>query len=119
VARVADDAADSSAAGAAMSTGRAPDTDPAEEPGSVIFGVHAVRADEVQATEALYRDRAAAEAWALGVSGYPDVLAAAVTRYVVDAPGHRTPVSLYVNGQRQQAPYVSDDRRVFANARRR
>jgi hypothetical protein len=116
---VEDDAADSSAAGAAMSTGRAPDTEPAGEPGAVIFGVHAVRADEVQATDVVYCDRAAAEAWAVAVSTFPDVLASAVTRYLLDSPGHRTPISLFVNGERQSVPYVSDDRRIFANARRK
>lgn len=45
----------------------------------------------------------------------PEVLAGAVTRYVLNSPGLRSPESLFVKGQRQQVPHLSDDREVAAN----
>lgn len=38
-----------------------------------------------------------------------------VTRFVVDTLGTRQAVALYVQGVKQQVPYVSDDREIHAN----
>jgi hypothetical protein len=43
------------------------------------------------------------------------VLAGAVTRYVLNSSGERTPVSLFVKGERQAVPHLFDDRTVAAN----
>jgi hypothetical protein len=42
----------------------------------------------------------------------PNTLAGAVTEYVLNELGIRGPVSLYVKGQRQRLPHVSDDNRI-------
>jgi hypothetical protein len=82
-----------------------------------VYGLHSVKADEVMATEIICSVLGEAEEYARMVSGDPGVLAAAVTCYQVDAPGRRSAVALYVQGRRQQVPYVSDDRRISANSR--
>jgi hypothetical protein len=104
-----------------VSTKQAPDKEDAagEElgdppaSGAAVYGVHAVRTHEITATDVVYRSQAAAESWAIHVSRYPDVLASGVTRYLLDSPGHRTPVALFVRGERQALPYVTDDQPVF------
>lgn len=80
-----------------------------------VYGVHTVRADEVSATACIWSTLKRAEGHAQALSGDPGVLGAAVTRFLVDQPGVRTAVSLWVAGQRQEAPYISNDRRVWAN----
>jgi hypothetical protein len=77
-----------------------------------IYAVHAVRHNEVRPTELVCSNLAAAEANAAALSQDPGVLAAAVTRFTMDAPGARSGVALYVAGRRQAVPYVSDDRRI-------
>jgi hypothetical protein len=99
------------------SGGRIPASEPRDER-RFVYAVYAVRADEVTATELVCGQLAGAEEYAASLSTDPGVLAAAVTRYLVDAPGERKPLVLFVAGKRQQVPYVSDDRRVFANWRR-
>jgi len=80
-----------------------------------VFAVHAVRPDEITATELVCRELASAEDYARELSDDPGVLAGAVTRFVLDQPGQRTAVALYVAGTRQDAPYVSNSRQVYAN----
>jgi len=82
---------------------------------SEIFAVHAVRPAEVRPTELICRDLAKAERFATELSTDPGVLAAGITRYVLDELGTRQAVALYVAGVKQQVPYVSDDRAVHAN----
>ena len=79
-----------------------------------VYGVHVVRADEIGITELVVTDLTTAERWACDWSQNTDegVLAAAVTRFGLDQPGTRRPVSLFVNGERQAVPYVSNCRRI-------
>jgi hypothetical protein len=81
----------------------------------VVYAVHAVRPAEISATVLVTSAQAAAEQYAATLSRDPGVLAGAVTRFTLDAPGRRTAIALYVGGERQHAPYVSDDRQVLAN----
>jgi hypothetical protein len=88
----------------------------ADETGrKVVHGVHAVRPREICATQFISATLAAAEKYAQVMSTDPDILAAAVTSYVMEAEGRRSPEALYVAGKRQQMPYVSDGRRITAN----
>lgn len=80
-----------------------------------VFGVHAVRSEEIAATALLCSTLRMAERYAMDLSTDPGVLGAAVTTYVVDHQGLRTAVALFVNGQRQTVPWISDDRSVLAN----
>lgn len=64
----------------------------------VFYGVHAVRAREVCATQFITGRLAAAEKYAKVMSTDPGVLAAAVTRYVPEAEGQRRAEALYVAG---------------------
>jgi len=82
---------------------------------SEVFAVHAVRPAEVRPTELICRSLARAEQYAVELSTDPGVLAAGITRFVVDEMGTRRAVALYVAGVKQQVPYVSDDRVVHAN----
>jgi hypothetical protein len=78
----------------------------------VVYGVHAVKPREVSATQFVTAHLSVAEHYAKTASQYPGVLAAAVTRYVMEAQGQHRAEALYVQGVRQEVPYVSDDRRV-------
>lgn len=80
-----------------------------------LYGVHTVRAAQVSTTVLVSSRQSEAEAYAAQLSRDPGVLAGAVTRFVLDTIGHTTPVALYVSGVRQQAPHVSDDRRIQAH----
>lgn len=80
-----------------------------------IYGVHAIKADEISATAMLCSTLAKAEAYATQLSTDPGVIAAAVTRYMVDEQGRRTAIALYVDGKRQEVPWISNDRQVLAN----
>jgi hypothetical protein len=79
-----------------------------------VFAVHAVRPDEIRPTQMICQKLSAAEKYAAGLSTEPDVLAAGVTRFILDELGTRTPIALYVRGIRQKVPYVSDDRKIHA-----
>ncbi|MBV9312548.1 MAG: hypothetical protein JO100_02165 [Pseudonocardia sp.] len=81
----------------------------------VVYGVHAVRPREICATQFVTVRLVDAEKYAKVMSNDPGVLAAAVTRYVMEVEGQRRAEALYVNGKRQQVPYVSNDRRITAN----
>jgi hypothetical protein len=80
-----------------------------------LYAVHVVRAGEIPATMLISGRQETAERHAQVLSTDPGVLAGAVTQFVLDVPGRRTAVALYVAGERQQAPYVSDNRRIYAN----
>lgn len=80
-----------------------------------VYGVHAIRADEISATAMLCSTLKKAETYAAQLSSDPGVLAAAVTRFVVDEQGRRTAMSLFVGGKRQEVPWISNDRQVLAN----
>lgn len=80
-----------------------------------VYAVHAVRPDEICATEVIWHARTAAEGYARELSTDPGVLAGAVTRFVLDTPGDRTAVALFVSGQPQAVPHLSNDRRIGAN----
>ena len=77
--------------------------------------MHSVRPDEICATEVIWTVRVDAERYAREVSTDPGVLAGAVTRFVLNSPGERRPVTLFVQGKRQRVAHLSDDRRVAAN----
>jgi hypothetical protein len=70
----------------------------------VIYPVHAVRPEEITATALVSASLPVAEAYAAELSTDPGVLAGAVTRFVIDSPGERTAVALFVGGTRQDAP---------------
>ena len=80
-----------------------------------IWAVHAVRPHEISATELICSTKDRAEQYAATVSIDPGVLAGAVTYFLVDTPGRRTAVALYIKGKRQEMPHCSDDRRISAN----
>jgi len=82
---------------------------------SEVYAVHAVRPSEVRPTELLCRNLARAEQYASELSTDPGILAAGITRFVVDELGTRRAIALYVDGVRQQVPYVSDSRVIHAN----
>jgi hypothetical protein len=69
----------------------------------------------VSATTFVTANESAAGKYAATLSTDPGVLAAAVTRFVLDQDGRRTPAAMFVKGERQQVPHISDDRRVNAN----
>lgn len=80
-----------------------------------VYGVHAVRPREICATQYVTANLNDAETYAQDMSNDEEVLAAAVTSYAVGQLGLNKSVSLFVKGKRQQVPYISDDRRVYAN----
>lgn len=80
-----------------------------------IYGVHAIRPEEISATAMLCSTLKKAETYAAELSTDPGVIAAAVTRFVVDEHGRRTAISLFVRGKKQQVGHISDDRKVLAN----
>jgi len=82
---------------------------------SEIFAVHAVRPAEVRPTELVCWSLANAERYASELSTDPGVLAAGITRFVVDELGTRRAIALYVDGVKQQVPYVSNSRVIHAN----
>lgn len=55
-----------------------------------------------------------AEEYAAERSMDDEVQFAAVTSYIVDEPGRRTRVALYVNGKDQQRPYCVDGSHAWA-----
>jgi len=82
---------------------------------TIVYTVHTVLPKEISAISMVTFSLKKAEEYAAIVSKDPGVLAGAVTKLVVDATGYRTAIALYVAGVRQQAPYISDDRRINAN----
>jgi hypothetical protein len=80
-----------------------------------VYGMHTVRWQEVTVTSLVCTTEGEAEEYAKAASTDDEVLAAAVTRYLLDTPGELKPLKLFVAGQEQIFPFVSDDRRIFAN----
>ncbi len=80
-----------------------------------MYGVHVVMPGEVRPTAALFSDEARALEYASTDDG---VLGATVTKFVIDQLGSRGDVVLYVAGQRQALPFVSDDRTPFGGGRK-
>lgn len=87
-------------------------TPAASSAGIVVYCVHTVRADEVRPTVLVASTVTYAETYAAAHSTDPGALAAAVTSFIVDQPGTRHSVSLWVAGVKQDAPYVSNDRKI-------
>jgi hypothetical protein len=82
-----------------------------------VFAVHTVMADEVRPTQALFADENRALAYAAEVSTDDEVLAASVVRFVLDELGTRRNLAMYVMGERQVAPHISNDRRIHGGGR--
>ncbi len=83
--------------------------------GDRVYAVHAVCPHEICATEVIWTVQSDAEKWACELSSDPGVLAGAVTWFVLNSPGERRAVALFVQGERQQVPHLSDDRRIGAS----
>ena len=94
------------------------DTQPNSAHGVSVWTVHATLAAEVRPTEAVFSTWLAALDHAKALSRDSGVLAASVVRFTVDELGTRTGVAMVVHGRRQQVPYVSDCRVLYANGRK-
>lgn len=81
----------------------------------MVFAVHAVKPEAICATEVLFDDRDRAEEYAASVSTDPGVLAGVVTEFVLNSPGRRRSVAMFVKSERQAVPHLSDDRTIAAN----
>ena len=84
-----------------------------------VYAVHTTRADEVRPTEAIYSDEATACAHAAEMSTDHGIVAASVVRFALDRHGDRRNIAMFVGGQRQVLPHLSDDRRVHGGGRSR
>jgi putative Ca2+/H+ antiporter (TMEM165/GDT1 family) len=93
-------------------------TQPDSARGVSVWTVHATLAAEVRPTEAVFSTWPAALDHAKTVSRDSGVLAASVVRFTLDELGTRTGVATFVHGRRQQVPYVSDCRALYANGRK-
>jgi hypothetical protein len=93
-------------------------TQPDPARGVTVWTVHATLAAEVRPTEAVFSNWPAALDHATALSRDPGVLAASVVRFTLDELGTRTGVAMFVHGRRQQVPYVSDCRALYANGRK-
>jgi hypothetical protein len=82
-----------------------------------VWAVHAVLADEVRPTQALFADEGRALGYAAQVSNDDEVLAASVVRFVLDELGTRRNLAMFVNGQRQGVPHLSDCGRIHGGGR--
>ena len=85
----------------------------------IIWGVHVTgRGPDGDATagpiESLHSNEPAAKSCAKERSRDSEVWAAAVTSYVVDQPGTRRRVGLYVGGVSQKRPYCADSNHQWA-----
>lgn len=81
-----------------------------------VYGAHAVTPGEIRQTRVIYSSLSDAETYAKQMSRDDGVLGAVVTSYVLNEPGQRSPVALFVEGVKQAVGYVSDDRTIFAHA---
>jgi hypothetical protein len=77
-----------------------------------VYAVHTVQPDEVRPVVIVCAGLDDAERWAAEASRDEGVLAAAVTKFTLDAPGTRRGVSLFVDGVQQARPYISDNRKI-------
>jgi hypothetical protein len=84
---------------------------------SYVWAVHAVLAGEIRPTQGLFADEGRALAYAEQLSTDDEVLAAVVTRFAVDELGTRRNVAMYVHGQRQEVPHLSNCGRIHGGGR--
>jgi hypothetical protein len=82
-----------------------------------VWAVHTTLPSEIRPTDAVFGTEEAACARACEMSTDAEVLAASVVRFAVDELGTRRGVAMFVDGQRQMVPYVSDCRGIYANGR--
>lgn len=82
-----------------------------------VWAVHATYPAEIRPTSVIFSGEDAALSYAAELSGDPNVLAASVVKFVVDEPGNRRGVGMYVKGVRQAVPHISDDRTVHGGGR--
>jgi hypothetical protein len=83
-----------------------------------IWTVHATLADEVRPTQAIYGDEKGACAYAAALSRDEGLLAVSVVRFALDKLGTRANVAMFVTGERQTLPYVSDCRNIHGGGRK-
>ena len=83
-----------------------------------VWTVHSTLPNEVRPTDAVFRTEEAACTHARAMSKDVEVLAASVVRFTVDELGTRKGVAMFVDGERQLVPYVSDCRRIYAGGRK-
>jgi hypothetical protein len=93
------------------------DAEPRQISPAHIYAVHSVMADEVRPTQAVYTDPETALDYAAALSNDEEVLAASVVRFTLDELGTRRNVAMFVNGQRQRVPHLSDCRSVHGGGR--
>lgn len=87
--------------------------------GKLVWAVNTTMPDEVRPTEAVFGTEEEACTHARAMSTDPGTLAASVVRFTLDELGTRKGVAMYVDGERQFVPYVSDCRRIYASGRKR
>lgn len=80
-----------------------------------VYAVHAVRPEEICSTEVLFTSQERAEEYAADLSTDPGVLAGVVSEFVLNSPGERHSVAMYVKRERQHVPHLSNDRSIAAN----
>jgi hypothetical protein len=85
-------------------------------PFDTVFAVHATRADDVGVVEIVFASERNARTYAAERSRDFDVLAASVTRFVVDELGTRFAIAWYVDGAEQPARKVRPGRIYPAEA---
>ena len=86
--------------------------------GKLVWAVHATLPNEVRPTDAVFGTEEAACTHARAMSKDVEVLAASVVRFTVDELGTRKGVAMFVDGERQLVPYVSDCRGIYAGGRK-
>jgi hypothetical protein len=86
--------------------------------GKLVWTVHVTLVDEVRPTEAVFGREQAACTHARAMSKDTGVLAASVVRFAIDELGTRKGVAMFVQGERQMVPYVSDCRSIYAGGRK-
>jgi len=85
--------------------------------GRYVWTVHTTLEKEVRPTEVIYTDERRACAHAAEMSRDQGVLAASVVRFTLDEPGTQSGIAMFVNGTRQQVPYVSDCRTIHGGGK--
>jgi hypothetical protein len=80
-----------------------------------VYAVHAVRPHEICSTEVIFTVQGKAESYAADLSTDPGVLAGVVTEFVLNSPGEKHSIAMYVKRARQEVPHLSDNREIAAN----
>jgi hypothetical protein len=86
---------------------------------SNVWTVHTTYPNEVRPTQAIFTDEGRALDYAAQVSTDDEVLAASVVRFVLDELGTRRNIAMFVHGERQQVPHISDCRAIHGGGRSR